>query len=159
MEISVPKENPKVLWLDDEPMLVRAQVKCLLKNGYDVDQVKTVTKAERKLKGGRYDLLILDIAIPVTEEEESRYPPIDTRHGHMTGFYFYSLSKDHLRRQGTKVLLVTSYLEYVDEIGQRSSEEGLPVVSLFQIRKDERILDIVDDILSGRQQDGARLYP
>ena len=139
----------KILWLDDEPRYAAAQIEYLSFKGYRIDMAKTVGEAEARLNREAYDLLILDVAVPVLPEEEDRFPVNRTKNGHETGFLFYQLWKNDLDKMGTKVLVVTSLLDYDPGILQLFSNEGLPseyVVSNYSLRRAEPLLKIVEEL-------------
>jgi CheY-like chemotaxis protein len=83
----------KILWVDNdrvflEPHLLRLQVE-----GYEVVQAFTLTQGMTELETGRFDMLILDVMMPVKEHEEMRFPPDQTDCGRKSGLVFYRQCK------------------------------------------------------------------
>lgn len=102
----------RILWLDNDPAYLDPYVSALAEEGYQVDVVSTVTRAEELLHQRPYVLLILDVMIPTkNSEEELRYQPSQTESGHKTGLRFYIQNGASLSDNKLPVLVLTVRLD------------------------------------------------
>jgi len=62
-----PAPRPRVLVVDDETDVCELMGRILADAGYDVDTADDGAPALEKLEAGRYDLMILDLMMPVVE--------------------------------------------------------------------------------------------
>ena len=65
----------KILYVEDDLSLIEGLKYTLEKNGFQVDNARTVKAAYQFFQGGRYDLLLLDVTLPdgtvKTKQQES----------------------------------------------------------------------------------------
>ena len=54
----------KILYDEDDLSLIEGLKYTLEKNGFQVDNARTVKEAYQFFQGGRYDLLLLDVTLP-----------------------------------------------------------------------------------------------
>lgn len=54
----------KILYVEDDLSLIEGMKFTLEKNGFQVDNARTVKAAHQFFQGGRYDLLLLDVTLP-----------------------------------------------------------------------------------------------
>lgn len=143
------QQKTRILWLDNQPVLNLASVDHMRSQGYTVEEVKTITHAERLLSERRYNLLILDVMIPsFDEEEERRYPPSMTDGGYRAGLVFYERHKDSLAEKGTRVLVVTNRQD--EEIFLEFMRLELPRICFatqYDCRDPEKLLARVEEVL------------
>lgn len=138
----------KILWLENEPQLHEMFADYLRLQGHEVRFATRVTEAESLLGSGQFDLLILDVMIPLWDEaEEERYPPHLTDRGSLTGLHFYRLmQKDpNLRRCPVLVYTLRSDVPLVEAFRQ----EGLPdgcFANKFDYQAPEELLRKVEEI-------------
>lgn len=119
---TIPK---RIIWLDNEPGYNVPFVLMLKDKGYVVDEATTLTRADYLLKTRRYDLLLLDVMIPaMSEEEEERYSPEETDHGHKAGLAFYRTNRELLDENSTHVLVLTVRID--SSIRDEFVKYGLP---------------------------------
>lgn len=92
---------------------------------YEVTHVTTVTEAEKRLAKSRYNLLIMEVMIPVRGSAEMyRYPPSETDCGHKTGLIFYRHNREILGQAGTLTVILTIRTDR--NIKQSFIDSGLP---------------------------------
>jgi CheY-like chemotaxis protein len=101
-----------ILWFDNDPALLGPYADELRRAGNEVKQVASVAAAEAAIKAEDFDLLILDVMIPTkSDDEEVEYPPSETDYGHKTGLVLYRKKREHLKRVGTRVLVLSVRLD------------------------------------------------
>ncbi len=114
----------RVLWLDNDPGYIRPFVMCLQEAAIEVDVARSALAAEKLLEARTYDLVIIDVMIPTSGEEEERvYPPVETQDGHMTGLLFFRRWQKRLREAGTSILVMTVRID--KGIREQFGAEGL----------------------------------
>jgi len=114
----------RILWVDNDQAYIWPQVVMLQQRGLVVDLAETVTEAEEMLAQYTYDLLILDVMIPVTESEErGAYPPELTEETHNTGLVFFKRHVGALNKVGTRIVILTVRID--DAIRRHFVSEGL----------------------------------
>jgi len=79
----------RILWIDNDRIFLSPHVHRLVVEGYAVEQAFTLSEGLEKLKERRYDLVILDVMVPVREQEEDLFPPGETDLGRKSGLAFY----------------------------------------------------------------------
>lgn len=101
-------ESNRILWLDDDGGYIYPFVKKLQAKGYEVDVVKSVSEAEEYLERNFYSLLLLDVMIPIiNNEEEQLYPVESTDSGFKTGLQFFIKNASLIREKSGNVLVFT----------------------------------------------------
>jgi len=99
--------NPKILWLENDEGQNVGFIVAMRQAGLDVTIARTVTEADRCLAQRRYDVVIVDVMIPVSKQERAAgYDEAATDSSHKTGLEFYRRHKDDLERQSV-VLVMT----------------------------------------------------
>jgi len=140
----------KILWLDNDPVLIDDHVNALREQGYEVTVKTTAMNAETHIRDHHYDLLILDVMIPTkNEEEEKVYEPEKTNYGYKTGLLFYRRMKDELAKAGTQVLVMRIKLD--KEILDEFVAEGIKpehITTKFALRNVDVFCDKIKAILS-----------
>lgn len=58
---------PRILLVDDRPEHMRQPVLRLQLEGYEVDEAQSADEGLRMLRGGGYDLVLLDAELPTTD--------------------------------------------------------------------------------------------
>ena len=121
--------NKKILWLDNDVSYVEPYVEELELEGYATIVVKSVAEAEELIKNNQFALLILDVMIPTTSEEEKQYPSEMTDFGHKVGLHFYRRMKRFLDAANTRVVVMTIRID--KDISDEFIQAGLPRDCLF----------------------------
>jgi len=76
-------------------------VVALERAGFDVTLTKSLEDAERHLAAVRFDVVLLDVMIPITSRDEaSGYSGEETDDSHKTGLAFYLKHKKQLAKHG-----------------------------------------------------------
>lgn len=138
----------KILWLENEPQFQEPFADYFRLRGHEVRFVTRVGEAESLLGSGEFDLLILDVMIPVWDEaEEEKYPPQLTDRGRLTGLHFYRLMQKDSKLRKCPVLVYTlmSDVPLVDAF----RKEGLPdgcFANKFDYQDPEELLRKVEEI-------------
>ena len=57
-------KDKKILYVEDDLSLIEGLKYALEKNGFLVDNARTVKDAHQLFKAGQYDLLLLDVTLP-----------------------------------------------------------------------------------------------
>src|SRR6185436_13922602 len=84
------KRSLSVLWLDNEVAYMQPFVMAMEDEGIQVTLTSSVQKAEDLLRRDRYDALLLDVMVPVTDAAfDSGYDGSSTENGYATGLVFY----------------------------------------------------------------------
>jgi len=111
------------LWLDNDPGYIVGFVRALEREGFAVNVARSVTEAEVALKERAYDLLIIDVMIPVTPAEHAAgYTGTSTDDSHKTGLEFYKRRAKALEKSCV-VLVLTVRVDKA--IRDEFLEEGL----------------------------------
>jgi CheY-like chemotaxis protein len=96
-----------VLWLDNDLGNIDALGMSLRQSGMDVTFVTKVGVAEELVRRERYDLVLVDVMIPVTDDEfESGYAADQTEDSLCTGFVFFVRNRQYLAQSVVVVLTV-----------------------------------------------------
>lgn len=145
----------KILWLDNDPSNIEGAIALLRAGGYEVSKCRTVSEAEKALRETVYDLLILDVMIPITPAEEKDYPYEETEDTLNTGLLFFKRMKGELDARRTEVLVMTVRIDR--RIGVAFHEAGLSpdrFVTRFDMRDSTVLLDRVHEIIERRRNGG-----
>jgi CheY-like chemotaxis protein len=144
----------RILWLNNDPALVKAHMGGLSDAGHELEMAKTLTRAIELLAARPWDLLILDVMIPtMTDEEEVTFPPSETAYGLRTGLVFYRWLRGRRNLDGMRVLVLT--VDPDRDAGLRSAfvAEGLPAAcfaTLMTLRDADDLVLKVEDMMAGR---------
>jgi CheY-like chemotaxis protein len=127
-----------VLWLDNDPGNIAGLVMALRRSGMDVTVVRKVGAAETLVRREHFDLVLVDVMVPVTEEEiTSGYAAEQTEDSLYTGLVFYIRNRQYLVDSVVVVLTVR-----IDgEIREKFVAAGLPVenfLTRFEVRDTRR---------------------
>ena len=115
-----------ILWIDNDRIFLTPFVERLKKAGYKPVRAYTVSDAERLLKeNDKWDLVIIDPMMNISEEEEKDYPPSRTDGGLKVGVIFYERNRQRIQEIGAKAVVLT--MRYDDEIIREFEGLGIPV--------------------------------
>ncbi len=122
----MPKRVPtgQILWLDNDKVFLMPFILRLKAEGYTVKQALLLTEGLRELEKNDYDLLILDIMLPVQEQEENLFPPNDTNSGLESGLLFYKKYKGLAENKGIPIFVFT--IREDAPIRNKCLDAGLP---------------------------------
>jgi len=95
MKIKGIVKNKRILWIDNDLPALMPYVNGLRADGYEVVTATTITMAKTSLSEHEFDLVIIDMMIPTSEQEELEYSPMETRFGQDTGLLFGRWIKTH----------------------------------------------------------------
>lgn len=150
--------NPKsILWLDNDPGYIYPLIVALKKSGFLVTEARSVTEAKRLLDGGsRFDLVLLDVMIPVSPAERAAgYDANTTDDSHATGLEFYRRYREQLESTGLVVALTVR----VDQaIRDQFLSAGLPpaqFVTKLEVRESPVFIAAVKRFLADVNVEGA----
>ena len=145
----------KALWIENDSVYVEHYRRPLLREGWKVDVATSVSDGEQLLRRSAdepYDLLILDVMMPiVSEAEEAAYPSYSTNAGIETGLVLLQRTKHLLATLGTAVLVLTIRLD--EDIRHRFEREGFPQLSFetkLRLRDTETFLGAVNAVVRQR---------
>ncbi len=142
--------SKRVLWIDNEDIFIRPHIFRLRAEGYTVVQALSLTDGEQEIKKHQYDLLILDVMMNESAEEEASYPPAETDFGKKAGLLFYRRFAGLLARRGTKLLVLTVRVD--PGIRREFLDAGLPAgcfVTKAEVRDTAVFLSKVGETLEG----------
>lgn len=138
----------KILWLENDLAYHQVFADYLRMKGHDVRLTGRLREAEALLSSGRFDLLILDVMIPTWEpEEEERYPPDETKRGHLTGLLFYRYMQENPELKKIPVLVYT--IQRDAQLLVAFKQEGLPescFATKYEYRDPEALLEKVEEM-------------
>ena len=101
-----PRDRQNILWLDNDPGYIYGFVEALKRAGFLVDVVRSVTAAEALLRNRSFDLVLIDVMVPLTEaERDAGYSAAVTDEGHKTGLEFYRRNRETIDEHGLAVAL------------------------------------------------------
>lgn len=118
----MPKK--KILWIDNDERLLAPHILRLETEGYTVKQATTFTEGLKEVENNGYDLLILDIMMPVSEEEDALLHDKETEKGRKAGFVFYNEYRELLENKRIAVFVFTIREDV--EIREKFLAAGLP---------------------------------
>lgn len=99
--------SSKILWIDNDKIFLVPRIYRLQVEGYFVKQVLTLTEGLKELEKEGYDLLILDVMMPIQEEEDELFPPATTNFGKEAGLLFYKRYKEMIEKKGITIFVLT----------------------------------------------------
>ena len=97
----------QILWLDNDKVFLMPFILRLKAEGYTVRQTLLLTEGLSELEKNDYDLLILDVMLPVQEQEETLFPPDHTNSGLQSGLVFYKKYKGLAEKKGIPIFVFT----------------------------------------------------
>jgi CheY-like chemotaxis protein len=101
-----------ILWIDNDPAYLLPLQMTLEDEGYEVTIVGTVSHATKLLADGNYNLVILDVMMPINAEDEAEgYSTELTSQGFKTGLAFYIRNRDLLLARRLPVIVMTVRLD------------------------------------------------
>jgi CheY-like chemotaxis protein len=136
-----------ILWLDNDPGQIHAIIKALEKNGDVVTVCRNVSAAEHMIDTAKFDLVVLDVMIPITADELAAYPYAETDNTLSTGLLFYRRVRERLLASGTPAMVVTVRID--NEIVQAFVRAGLPAnrfVTRYSVRNTKTLLTRLDEV-------------
>ena len=140
-----------LLWVDNDTRYIYPFEVALQMQGYVVTVVPTVSEGAALLATNEYALVIIDVMIPVTEDEEATdYPPDATDETHKTGLVFYGRYRDELARRGIPLMVMTVRID--QGIQDEFVRAGLPAnmfVRKFEVRDSDAFVDKIRSVLKG----------
>src|SRR5687767_14648037 len=108
MTVEQPTIPYRVLWIDEDSHLLEPYVEFLEMNNYKIEMCGNLSKGEELIKLEKYDLVILDVMITPTEEEEANAYNIEAADlGMQSGLVFYKRVKSYLEQSKTPILVLT----------------------------------------------------
>ncbi|MFC1717254.1 hypothetical protein ACFL6S_26570 [Candidatus Poribacteria bacterium] len=114
----------RILWLDNDRFVPRIYILGLMNEGHVVKHVYWLSEAIEEIKSNQYGLVILDVMLMVTEDEQEEFPDGETNRGQNAGLVFYHKYGHFLKMQNTSVLVLT--IRSDPEIRKAFTEAGLP---------------------------------
>lgn len=146
----------RIMWLDNDTLLIGLMADSLRSADYDVEVIKSVLEAEILINDNTrnpYDLIILDVMIPTLSKEEERvYPPYITDANTATGLAFFRRMKALLKELGTQVFVVTQRLD--SSVRDSFVQEGLPIANFatkYLLRKPDNIIRCIQILLESHR--------
>lgn len=125
----------RILWIDNDLPFLGPFRWALEYEGYQVTIAGTVSDAENFLTGGNYDLVIIDVMMPLTEEDEAAgYSPALTGQGLKTGLAFYIRNRDLFLTRRIEVIVMTVRID--QDIVDEFAAAGVPrrcMVTKFEV--------------------------
>ena len=113
----------KILWVDNDVVFLRPAKLRLKLLGHEVNQATTLTQATIEIETNPYDLVILDLMMPVKLEEENLFPPSETNNGRKSGLALYRRLKSTLESKKIRSLVLTIREE--SELKKECLEAGI----------------------------------
>lgn len=108
MSEHLPWDKPRVLIVDDEPVLLHMMVRMLTREGYEVTAFGTGEETLAWLEAHRSELVVADATLPITVVSDVRLPL-------MNGC---SLGREIVKRwPDTRMLFISGYIE--DELREK----------------------------------------
>lgn len=135
----------QILWIDNDRKYLHPYHIALENNGYLVRFANSVSEGERALNASQFDLLILDVMIPTSEEDErSGYTSSAIELGHSTGLIFYQRNRDLLMKLRVRTMVLTVRVD--QNIKNAFLASGLPSHLFFTKSRLVRVSAFVDAV-------------
>lgn len=104
--VQQPGNRQTILWLDNDPGYIFGFVEALKRAGFAVDVAKSITAAETLLRDRPFDIVLIDVMVPLTEaERDAGYSAAATDEGHKTGLEFYRRHRSTIERHGVAIAM------------------------------------------------------
>ena len=148
--------RPSLLWVEEDYL---EPFEMALRTHYDVARAFTLAQAEKAIDHRRFDVVVLDVMIPIEEEDLAYgYTVVNTTNGDHSGLEFYRRHAKHFRAAGTVVLVHTIC---GDDSGIRKQflDLGLPAhlfVSKVSFCSVNELTGLIDQAVNGRASNEAR---
>lgn len=114
----------RILWIDEDGHTLEPYLEFLEMNGYKVEMCGNLSRGEVLVQSEKYDLVILDVMITPTEEEEKNAYNIEVADlGMQSGLVFFKRVKSYLEQSKTPLLVLTQRIDF--EIRDKFIAEGL----------------------------------
>ena len=98
----------KILWMDNDRTFLWPHEARLKGEGHQVIRAYSVSEAETLLRDkDDWNLVIIDVMMNISKEEEKDYPPSRTDSGHNAGFVFYERNKSRIKKIGATAIVLT----------------------------------------------------
>lgn len=141
----------RILWIDNDPGYLEVFFLVLEDEDSIVIHARTVSDGEKLLATQEIDLLILDVMIPVTEEDQANgYSYEATDDTYRTGLVFYTRNRELLRQRHVPVLVLSVRVDQT--IREEFVNAGLPpecFATKYQVAQIERFLEKVRAAIGG----------
>jgi len=132
LDTSALTSPPKVLIVDDDASVVKLVAKSLQKSKYLLDVTTTTDGYDALIRLGKSvpDLIVLDVQMPGTD-----------------GKQILKVIKENEEMKSLKILIVTGYPDFIDEMKQLGADDGLakPFTPLDLISKIETLLPDLEE--------------
>src|SRR4051794_27248985 len=97
-----------VLWVDNDSALIQPFVDALNESGWMVTLATTATEAIRSLQKGDFSIVLLDVMIPLSAEDDlTGFSSEETVKGAITGLTLYRRVRDHLEERRIPLIVLT----------------------------------------------------
>ena len=139
----------RLLWIEESEIERETVVQLLAQAGIDVVVAERVAEAERLLDQGGFDLVILDVMMPIEEEDEARGYGAEGEGGMETGLVLLGRMSRQIFACPKGLMVVTMRLE--DGIRDKFIAAGVPPSRFFtkyQLRDAREFRDKVLEALS-----------
>jgi GAF domain-containing protein len=148
LQEATERSRKTILWVDDQPSIIAPFANLLKTHGYAVDEERYLSAAERRLLAERYDLLILDLMVPLQETEYEDYRRAEN--DGYSGLELYKRLRKKLdESQRPHVLVFTSVVD--QRAFDKCRVEGLPkdcFVRRLDFQDDpKRLLPIIETLV------------
>lgn len=130
------QDTPKLLLVDDEPLVRRSMEKTMLRAGFDVETASNCSEGlalfEKAQNAGEpFDLVVLDLNMPGFEGVEKSRAGLEL------------LSQLLKRRADLPVVVLTAY----DQVGKAKDAIGRGARAYFVKGREQGLVDLLNDIL------------
>lgn len=116
--------KPSILWLDNDRPFVRSYAEALVERGAHVIVVRSAHEAWEQLRGNEFDMIIIDIMIPLMPGDEIHdLSAENTLAGRATGLQFYRTLQAEYEGREIAVLVLTVRID--SEIADAFTDAGL----------------------------------
>ena len=121
--------SKRILWVDNDKVFLAPHILRLRIEGYVVDQVLTLQEGLDALVKSHYDLLILDMMMPIGSEDNGAFSETATNFGKNGGAALFKVAKDTISRMGCATLVFTIRSDHA--IRKVLADAGIPVENLM----------------------------
>ena len=134
----------RILWLEED--YLEAFEAALQSKGFSVTRAFFISDAVKQLEESRFDLLLLDVMIPI-EDQDIRlgFTKSTTAGGDRSGIAFYQKYRDKLNSEGIQVLVYT-ILGDNDETKQAFVDLGLKPENYIDKVSSSNVNDLIQHV-------------
>lgn len=144
----ISSARARLLWIDEEPVADAVQ-EAFASEGIEIEVATSLADGQRRLVGGQFSLVVLDVMMPLGEEDEREgYAGDETDDGVRAGLAFFVRHRALLESRSIPTMVLTQRVD--GRIHQMFIDAGLPAENFttkLKYRMADRLIAKVKGLL------------